>query len=644
MDSSVISKHSELTLFTFRDGSFVIDSLHSGVRDETEKLLDEQTVRFFQELVNFERPWVPEEVEKAFHTIMNTSDKGLVTAYPIPVMPELYDPSYQPRFMVVHTISKGAFHVVEEINSSINQDGQSICILASGLGLLGMVIVLSIVWCVSRMLTQPLLWMEAVAWRIVNHADMDSGDALRVAEEGNKSVMLQCTPKTEVNQLVKEFETMIKGFSGEGASNVAQPALHEVHNDLTWHSDFQQLYSCHQNRTYRATTIGSETTDEEFSSPSDKRPSILKRPLVNKKEHDADEAMPLIVPPPVKRNQRNVICTPTDSTGKVDRDKPSLQVEICGSPLFWWIVVLIVIPLLLLIGLTCAIVSGTIVDRMPSWVDQADDASFELAVNALNLTAASKASLMSAVVFEAVRDLHLVTRVAGWLYFGGISRSSAFTELERVTDECSHDLSESCPFHNSTHSSCPCKWNELNYDNACTSFNLSNSRSMQKQFWFAQSQDADPETGKRMNSSSFPLVGNSPDTTQWWANASVLPGSDKGEQASGYSTSYDRLRVASALGVAMFPVHNYAQSLGWNILKFGLYMGFEDDGMVTGVATCRYYADFLQWNSTKQNRAAEIAPSLCPIGKYGFDPRCRDWYASGRDQYYSSDAPIHFTA
>lgn len=40
----------------------------------------------------------------------------------------------------------------------------------------------------------------------------------------------------------------------------------------------------------------------------------------------------------------------------------------------------------------------------------------------------------------------------------------------------------------------------------------------------------------------------------------------------------------------------------------------------------------LDWQSTKENGAAELQPDLCPLGKYGYDSRCRGWYQQGKEK------------
>jgi len=406
---------------------------------------------------------------------------------------------------------------------------------------------------------------------------------------------------------------------------------HQIHNDLTWHSDFQQLYWCkpRPKRSSRSTSVGSESTEEESRSTTSGPTGILRRPLKNrtKKNGPEDEAEEpcLIVPAPVKRNPDRVICTPTAS--KDSLEESSEQISVLRSPLFWWIVALIVIPILFVIGLICAIVSYDIVTVIPSWVAQADKATDTLALAALQLTASSKASLMTAVVFESIRDLHLITRFAGFLYFGGIQRSSSFIEMDSASEECKTFPNKTCPFYfDPDRAPCPCEWSNV-LETTCTEDNITYSRDLQHQFWGLQSQDADRETGARVSSASFPTVGSSPETTQWYANFSAMPGSWKSQDAAGFETSYDRTRVASATVVANIVVYNYANSLGWKNKIIGVYQAMQSDGLMMGFNGCDYtHPGFASWNSNENNHAAVVAPLLCPLGKYGYDPRCRYVY------------------
>ena len=121
------------------------------------------------------------------------------------------------------------------------------------------------------------------------------------------------------------------------------------------------------------------------------------------------------------------------------------------------------------------------------------------------------------------------------------------------------------------------------------------------------------------NFTLFPDTSYSAETVVWWDEISKLPGSEKGALASGYSTTYDRLRVISAS-----PVHQvvYNQDVS---KKYSLFtaVGFESDGLVVTFMGCQTnnLVTFGSWSSTEENKAYEIRPELCPLGKYGYDPR-----------------------
>jgi len=75
-------------------------------------------------------------------------------------------------------------------------------------------------------------------------------------------------------------------------------------------------------------------------------------------------------------------------------------------------------------------------------------------------------------------------------------------------------------------------------------------------------------------------------------------------------------------------------------------VGFEADGMYAGYGGCfDGFARFAFWQSSEDNGAYKIRPKLCPLGKYGFDPRCRGWYADGRRKAMAvNGTAIHITS
>ena len=114
-----------------------------------------------------------------------------------------------------------------------------------------------------------------------------------------------------------------------------------------------------------------------------------------------------------------------------------------------------------------------------------------------------------------------------------------------------------------------------------------------------------------------------PNTTAWWDNITVLPQLTGEVSSSKYDATYDRVKILSALSTVFIPLYNYDKS---NSKPVGMYVGFEADGMLAGYAGCDYsLSDNAFWQSTEDNGAAKLRPELCPLGKYGYDSRCRGW-------------------
>jgi hypothetical protein len=548
--------------------------------------------------------------------------------------------------MVVHAVSEEVFSLSRKIDDSIDDDVTEMIRKSVLFGVLGMVLVLAIVWCVSRILTQPLLWMESVAWRIVNHADKRAEDVFHVSNADEMTSTVKCTPTSEISELVSEFQKLITGFSGSGASKVAESTMHEIPNEFTWQSDFQKLYSqvSATKRSFKSSSVSTETTEEDSSEYSSELPKTS-LPRIIAGTQDKEITSTAIVPAPPKRNKgQNLVPLTSKKIGQHDNlDNENIRAH--RSSLFWWILILIVIPSLVTIAAICTVVTTNIFSIVPSWVETAGDASYELELDSLASTTVLKASLIRTLMMEPIRDLYLVTRISGWLHFGGISRSESFTSLDAPVEICkSTPVNESCfDSYPDLVVPCDCEWDDVR-PTTCTAYADTDTRFLQQGFYLSQARDFDPVTGNRSASTSFPLLDYSAATTSWWNNTSEMPGAYKGANASGYETSYDRIRVSSAMAVADMPVYNYAAKLGRDNADLGTYTAFDADGLFTGFSGCDNGRSFGSlFVSSEENRASEIAPELCPIGKYGFDPRCRDWYATGKNRSLGLGKAVHIT-
>jgi hypothetical protein len=236
--------------------------------------------------------------------------------------------------------------------------------------------------------------------------------------------------------------------------------------------------------------------------------------------------------------------------------------------------------------------------------------------------------------------------VAGWLFLGSLRRADSFTFQATGSDQCkfyTDERNETCPFfQDNTLTPCLCDWDDPWPGHECTSlsetlqatmgnpFNTSfnttfyrkHPRYWQHRWYEGKSSDAD-EVGNRL-SSTYDNVDYWANTTNWWNDTSTMPGAYKESSASGYTTTYDRVRVLSALSVADFPLYNYYAWAGEKRM-LGTYAGLEADGMFIGFSGCESYGGLAHFRSGRNNNADEINATLCPKGSYGFDARCRGW-------------------
>ena len=323
-------------------------------------------------------------------------------------------------------------------------------------------------------------------------------------------------------------------------------------------------------------------------------------------------------------------------------------IRMSRSSLFRWIVGLIAVPLLLTNTLICIFVARDILQVFPQWVDLSRNASQEFELNSLRTAANLRALYAEHVLAGPLRDLSTTTRVAGWLLLGAVGRSDSLTELEiELAEECKVYPGDDylCPYHqDDSRSACDCDWKD-NWNRPCDNFNQ-DTRDLQRALFFGQALDFDPATGNRYNVTSYPEFADRPDTTKWWSSISELPGSQKGDAASGYNTTYDRVRVISALSVVAFPLYN-AVAVSSNLkshASMSSMVFFDFDGSGWGYSGC--YEDYgfsAHFRSTESNGAFGLRPELCPEGKFGYDARCRPWYAGGQQAALENGDPLHVT-
>ena len=597
--------------FDAADSTTTIDdpALETGV--------DSQMFDDMKSLVDFSQPWDPKEARRLYEKTLFESEEKIISAYPIPSIPEEYDPNYYPEFIAVLSLAKdqGLAPLVDEVSEEVDEAVRNLVIFTVVLGLVGLAIVFVLIFGVASWLTEPLKWMNDVGDQVVGKF----GEELDSGIDYERKTDLPCSPKTELSSLVAEFTKMVSRFSGDGTAERVQVKETECRNMFNLSKEFAKLYQSRKERSF-AFDYKKSSVQNDTPVTSAKEGLVPERCNFGPNTGNAFD------------NASIYSASGEDYSGKVYQ-----------SPLFWWIVGLIVTPLLVTAIVISVVVLVNISSDLPSLVVPVKEEGLQL-LNATRFSATlMRAIQVSGVTERAARDTHLITRIASWLYFGAMDTSGSITQLLEGTEEC-----KTAPDVNSCIAMgappCDCSWNDIATRNGgvCSEYRQGESRPLQELHFAGQSQDAGP--GGSRYFTSFPDVATSPNTTAWWDNATVLPGLSEGSRSTGtrYGTTYDRVQILSALSSVMIPLYNYDTS---DDKALGSYIGFDADGMLAGYLGCDInYASFAFWLSSESNGAAELRPELCPLGKFGYDARCRGWYADGTAKADSGAGHLHVTS
>lgn len=570
--------------------NIMIDGLPVGVSHEA--FVDMKT------LVDFDKTWDPKVVRSKFENYHILADGFSVTAYPMPPPPEVYDKDYQPQFFAISSVfNMDVVTEVENVSDSVDDAVKELVTLTMAVGLIGVASIVVFIFIVSHAITLPMNYMNDVSSDIVNTFGSHNEEGIEMTRTTLES---KWSPKTELSDVVKQFQKMVSRFSGSAMAKSMQVNVNEIDNRFQMEEDFAKLY-------YSRAKTG-----------------FLYDYFAQKQGRGDDGKL---VRMPSKIHFGTVINdgakseTTTFRTADVNLGGNSLK-----SPLFFWIAALIVTPLLI----TTVVISVFVTYRMSQgFLDIISEAQGEyLFLNqyALQVFTGLRASYAALSMRQSMRDNFLLTRFATWLLFGAIERTESLLETLGGTNDCklSSEVRECSAFDQYT---CDCAWGDIfNKEGTCTNFDT-DTRNRQKTMFFGLAEDISPDDGNRVKS-SYPKVAYSAESTVWWTNnTSNFPGSEKGSNASGYDTTYDRFRVMSAMPI--FQTLYNADQKKENYIASTVF--FEADGLGLGFNGCNIdHLRLAEWISSEENGASDLRPDLCPIGKHGFDPRCRAWYDTGR--------------
>lgn len=576
-----------------------------------EVLLDEMTT-----LVNFDDVWDPEEVSALYRETLYEKNGQLMMMYPVPFLPTEYDPDYHPSFMVFMSISHDEIYgesdgMIDTVQADIYLVVRDICLI----GLSGLLLIFAFLAWISRSLTKPLLWMQATTARVISNAGSDDLGAGTGA--GTAAGRSRCAPRTEVEVLLSEFEMMMDNFSGKGAAEVAGSNVSEVKNNFQWREAYQALYefnfrgnsidlsdkedeaadrlisipdftSVNTERTFLSaltessivqalrqpyddfTASVSSLANASFTVGLEKLPNWAQSMILQ--SEDDNEMPDYIVSPPKVYMGANI----RSSKSGVDDEKRQVEVS-SSSRVFLWVTCIIGIPILLTATAIVSMGEAWIRGNLNTWLNDVKEASFLLEQDAIVAATLARADFGSSVVSRFMRDLNVWTRTVGWLLFGGLQRSEGFTLVRSASEECKSYVNAplECPVK--TDIPCDCAWND-NFAAAgqCTN-STSEGRFIQMSVFEGQNSDIDPLTGNRDTVSQE--TGTTPLSTSWWEDPNEMPGASIGSLASGYGTTYDRMRALSALSAIQFPIYNYYPGSEENVI-LGSWVGLQADGSV----------------------------------------------------------------
>jgi hypothetical protein len=569
---------------TERDGDIPIYDASLGLTKESYDSLFN--------LVDYESRWSPDEVRQSYTDFIASDGDGeyFVASYPMPPVPKEYDPAYKPIFLIVTSTPKEYMDVaVQDVNDVIDDGINRVNIVAIVIGCVGFVVSMIIIIMMARVITSPLRSMNATASEIVNQFGDPSAEQ-GISDSGGLSKEHCFAPKTELSEVVKEFNEMVVSFSGKAMAKSEKGKQEEVENIFNMRKPFLELYESRNNKDF--------AYHFETKSPQN---SLAIDPL--------DELS--------YRNEGSNLLEETNITKRFSGLSSSRKTK-TTSPLFIWITVLIVVPLLVGSILVAALVLSSYEGLFDEFVTKAEGYFLEIEKSALSVHSNLRADYVGGITSKSMSELHLITRYTSWLLFGGLNRSDSFTELLAEVENCKNDLSDiaECPFVQEN-DACGCDWNSTGLSFPCHRYlNETASRYLQKQFMIGQS-TGNPQDGSR-NVTLFPNASFSPETTHWFENQTVVPGFERGFFASGYKTTFDRVRQTSAIPIveALFNYDKEKRTV------LNAWTGFEADGMVIGYSGCDVsWATLSSWSSNEGNGAYKIRPELCPLGKYGYDPR-----------------------
>ena len=464
------------------------------------------------------------------------------------------------------------------------------------------VAILSLIYALSLVLTTPLLWMDAVGRQVLEAAGRAQDESStsecskdRWIDPAHKPWWYKISPRTEIKDLVEHFHYMVNQFSGQGTAKLFKHHLLEVKNPFVLFETFQPMY---EQRRRQLADKGSPCCRAPADEGCIGEQRLHLGPNIHASEDDFDPLTDFLESSQGPNNSAQT--------------KSGRRHRLFCSPLFWWITCSIgMVIICCLIGYSIYCISE--LERMsPALIGVTGDLYADLERSFLVPFAQLRAALVSEKYETGLRDLHVFNRFAGWLFAGAMTtRNNTFTEVSMVSEECkTYDpFVNKCPLAEQHLAKCDCRWDDP-WDKQCHAFD-GPTRQNQVLSFEGLREDAHPN-GDR-NYTTFPDVGSSPPTTQFWPNVESLPGANTSDPDS----TYHRAKIAASLSVVQIPLYNYILEGEHHMERnWGTYLALEKDGSYSSFQGCNNFNAYYSW-ARYGRRTMTFDKSLCPEGKFG---------------------------
>lgn len=561
------------------------------------------------------------------HRALSIEENGRVYAgYPVPVPPEEYDPEYRPQFIVILSVEASSLYKdVDNMGVAVNERVSTVVKITLITGTLGIVVVSLCIYLVSMFLTKPMELINKVGDQIVQNFGSSVKD---IDQDISKVFWLKYSPPTEIVRLLKEFEKMVNRFSGNGTAEL------DFHRDPETKNPFPANFNA-LNFLYRK-RAGSKFVYDESALSMRIMPEMASTGAPIGRSHWGPNHHLCI-----RDGQSDMLATEHSKESSHQQENPSKKPEwrgVLSSPLFWWILGTISLPLLMTMVAISGYLAHDLMQNIPELVREVQDSSIEFEISSLQPLAQARAHFGNLVAAGSFRDLHIFTRAAGWILFGATQKSFSYPAMITGAEQCKHYPfnQKDCPFFNQIDTACDCDWPVASLPQSAQCYDYKSqgidSRNLQRIWWVGSNETYWPNGD--VNYTRYPSVATTPNTTSFWAHQLDVAGHESGlnNSASGYYTTYEALRNVAAYSYFLLPLQNYQESVSGNTV--GFYTSMDRKGILAGFTGCDHsHANYAWFHSDDRSGAYLFDPVMCPKGKYGYDPRCRNWYFGGKEQH-----------